>query len=136
MLSVSVQKVLNTAKCWVWGQNYQQISSFNANKVALFETRNYNPDVPALIAYYWTCLHWSWIMTMRFWSSDWESDRIFDMLRSKPSSLLYLINQKRLQCKFGNSKLNLLTELQLHQSLQMSECASVQTMPSLKHTRK
>ena len=45
------------------------------------------------------------------------------MLRSKPSSLLYLINQKRLQCKFGNSKLNLLTELQLHQSLQMYECA-------------
>ena len=45
------------------------------------------------------------------------------MLRSKPSSLLYLVNQKRLQCKFGNSKLNLLTELQLHQSLQMSECA-------------
>ena len=39
-------------------------------------------------------------------SWDALSDRFFDMLRSKPSSLLYLINQKRLQCKVGMQCLN------------------------------
>jgi len=39
-----------------------------------------------------------------------------------------------MKCKVGNSKLKLVTDLQLHQPFAMPECLNVQAMSLLKHT--